>query len=154
NLGDGTFADVGEWAGKAFQKLEVSRGTAFGDVDNNGAMDVLVTANNGPARLLLNRVETENHWIGLNLISRHGGRAPLGARVRIKLPSGRSLWRTVRTDGSYLSASDGRLLVGLGGEDEIETVRVFWPGGEAEAFSEVSSGRYNELVQGEGETAR
>ncbi len=150
NLGNGRFTDVSERAGKAFQKLEVSRGAAFGDLNNNGAMDVLVTANNGPARLLLNRVESANRWVGLTLIGRHGGRAPLGARVQVKLPSGRSLWRRVRTDGSYLSASDSRVLVGLGGEDAIEAVRVFWLGGATEEFTDVLIGRYNRLVEGRG----
>ncbi|HXI74652.1 MAG TPA: VCBS repeat-containing protein, partial [Pyrinomonadaceae bacterium] len=68
NTGQGTFVDTSPQAGEAFQLLEVSRGAAFGDIDNDGDVDVLITNNNGPARLLLNQVGNRNHWLGLRLI--------------------------------------------------------------------------------------
>src|SRR5262249_58226500 len=67
NTGNGTFVEVIEPAGSSFQLLEVSRGAAFGDIDNDGDTDVLVTNNNGPARLLLNQVANRNHLLSLSL---------------------------------------------------------------------------------------
>src|SRR5204863_2790348 len=72
NTGKGSFIEVSREAGPSFQLLEVSRGAAFGDVDNDGHTDVLVTNNNGPARLLLNQVGNRNHWLGLRLAGKNG----------------------------------------------------------------------------------
>src|SRR5215471_4580209 len=114
NTGQGAFVDVSQDAGESFQLLEVSRGAAFGDLDNDGDIDVVVTNNNGPVRLLLNQIGNRNHWLGLRLIGRATPRDMLGARVEVVVSGKRSIWRRVRTDGSYLSAHDPRVIVGLG----------------------------------------
>ncbi len=155
NLGPGAggvpaFEDVSERAGAAFQTSEVSRGAAFGDVDNDGDVDVVVANNSGPARLLLNRVGQDASWLGLRLVDAAGRRDQLGARVAITLEGGKVLWRRVRTDGSYASASDPRLVVGLGDAKHVAGVRVEWPSGRVEEWSEVSLGTYQTLREGSG----
>src|SRR6185369_12153036 len=110
NSGNGHFVEIIEDAGPSFQFLEVSRGAAFGDIDNDGDIDVLVTNNNGPARLLLNETANRNHWLGLRVVGQNG-RDLLGTQVAIVSGKDRVLKRRVRTDGSYLSANDPRVLV-------------------------------------------
>ena len=105
-------------AGADFQKLAVSRGAAFGDIDNDGDTDILVVDADGPVRLLINESGNRNPWLGLRLVGRPPGakadRDMIGARVEVKRKGAPSLWRRAATDGSYASASDPRVLVGLG----------------------------------------
>ena len=150
NLGKGRFQEVTGAAGAVFKLSEVSRGAAFGDVDNDGDTDLLVFNNNGRARLLTNQAGSDKHWVGLRLVGRPSGRDMLGARVEVVLSEGRTLWRRVRSDGSYASANDPRVLAGLGYADRVEAVRVYWPGGRAEEWKEVPVNAYSVLVQGGG----
>ena len=113
NTGHSQFADVTNEAGAAFELLEVGRGAAFGDIDNDGDTDILIANLNGPVRLLTNNIGNRSHWMGLRLIG-PGGRDMLGARVEVRQREGPSLWRRARSDGSYASANDPRVLVGLG----------------------------------------
>jgi enediyne biosynthesis protein E4 len=148
NDGKGKFVEVSEQGGDAFKLLEVSRGAAFGDIDNDGDTDVLVTNNNGPARLFLNQVGNRNHWLGLRLISKQGGRDALGARVEIVISKGHVLWRRARTDGSYLTANDPRVLAGLGSAASVEAVRVNWPDGSTAEWRDPPIDRYSTWKQG------
>ena len=148
NTGKGSFVEVIDQAGPSFQLLEVSRGAAFGDVDNDGDTDVLITNNNGPARLLLNQVGNKNHWLGLRVIDRKGGRDMLGARIEIVVTKANVLWRRVRTDGSYLSANDPRVLVGLGSSTRVDAVRVHWLDGTISEWKEPPVDRYTTLKEG------
>ena len=142
NTGKGSFAEVSI---EEFQSLEVSRGAAFGDVDNDGDTDVLVTNNNGPARLFLNQVGNRNHWLGLRLLGKNG-RDMLGTQVGIVSADNNILWRRVRTDGSYLSASDARVLAGLGAATRVKAVRVRWPDGTTEEWKDLPVDRYMTLT--------
>jgi hypothetical protein len=147
NTGQGTFIEVVEQAGPSFQLREVRRGAAFGDIDKDGDTDVLVTNNNGPVRLLLNQVGSRNHWLGLRLVGKND-RDMLGARVDVVIGKGRVLRRRARTDGSYLSASDPRVLVGLDGTTRVESIRVRWPDGSVEEWKAPLIDRYITLKQG------
>jgi len=144
NEGNGRFIEVSD---PVLQRLEVGRGAAFGDIDNDGDTDVLVTNNNGPAELLINHAGDRNHWLGLRLVGRNG-RDMLGARVEVVIKKGNVLWRRARTDGSYLTANDPRVLVGLGSASRVEVVRVHWPDGSVEEWKEVPVDRYTILKQG------
>ncbi|MFL6259638.1 MAG: CRTAC1 family protein [Thermoanaerobaculia bacterium] len=153
NLGGGRFAVAPE-AGPAFQKPAVSRGTAFGDIDNDGDTDILVVDADGPLRLLVNETGSHNPWLGLRLVGKPAGakaeRDMLGARVEVRRKGAPSLWRRAATDGSYASANDPRVLVGLGDASEVTGVRVVWPDGLAELFPPPPLRTYTTLVRGTG----
>jgi hypothetical protein len=153
NLGEGRFAVAPE-AGADFQKRAVSRGAAFGDIDNDGDTDILVVDADGPVRLLVNEGGNRSPWIGLRLTGRPPGvqadRDLIGARVEVKRKGAPSLWRRVASDGSYASASDPRVLVGLEEASEITAVRVLWPDGLAETFLPPLLRAYTTLVRGTG----
>jgi hypothetical protein len=153
NLGGGRFATVQE-VGAAFQKPAVSRGAAFGDIDNDGDTDILVVDADGPLRLLVNETGSRNPWLGLRLVGKPAGakaeRDLLGARVEVRRKGAPSLWRRAATDGSYASANDPRVLVGLGDAAEVIGVRVLWPDGLAELFPPPPLRTYTTLVRGTG----
>ncbi len=154
NLGNGRFEEVGADAGSTFRVSEVSRGAVFGDVDNDGDSDVLLTNNNGPVRLLINQVGQRNRWVGLRLLGEDGRRDMLGARVAVFRDGGPALWRRAHTDGSYVSANDPRVLVGLGRAATIDLVRVVWPGGSVEEWADVDTNRWTTLLEGTGRSPR
>ena len=149
NLGDGSFEDVTEHAGKALALSEVSRGAAFGDVDNDGDTDVVIVNNSGPARLLLNQMGQDRRWLGLRLVGRK--RDMLGARAGVVRPGG-TLWRRVGSTASYASSSDPRLLFGLGDETGITKIVVHWPDGRSEQWGPeaVRIDAYTTLRKGSG----
>ena len=149
NLANGQFEDITDRAGAILARAQVGRGAAFSDLDNDGDVDVLVANDAGPTELLINEVGNRNHWVGLRLVGA-GGRDMLGARVEVTLPDGSTLWRRARSDGSYASANDPRVLVGLGDATGQPTVRVHWPGGGVDAWSDVAIDRYTTLAEGTG----
>ena len=144
NDGTGKFIEVFD---PALQPLAVGRGAAIGDIDNDGDIDVVVTNNNGPAKLLRNRVGQQNHWLGLRLAGKNG-RDMLGARVEVVVKKDQVLWRRARTDGSYLSANDPRVLIGLGAATRVGVVRVHWPDGSVGEWKDLPLDQYSVLKQG------
>ena len=150
SLGNGQFEDVTDRAGAAFELSEVGRGAAFGDIDNDGDVDVLVGNAAGRARLLINNVGARKHWLGLRLVGAQAPRDMYGARVAVVRASGQTLWRRARADGSYASANDPRVLVGLGDAAGKPRVRVVWPGGRVEDFAGMAVDRYTTLKEGSG----
>ena len=155
NFGGGRFDDVSDRAGAAFELSEVSRGAVFGDVDNDGDIDVVIHNNAGPARLLVNQVGAASAWLGLRLVGGEPPRDMLGAWVELARDGRPSLWRRVKTEGSFASAHDPRLLFGLGSdESEPVTVRVTWPDGSAEEWRDPPRRAYTTLKQGTGQPVR
>ena len=147
NLGDRRFEDVTAAGGAALDRLDASRGAAFGDVDNDGDTDVVVSNNAGRAQLLLNVIGQRQHWVGIRVVGAHGSDS-LGARIEVTPASGPTRWRRARADGSYASASDPRVLVGLGVLSGPVRVRVIWPDGRVEEWRDVPIDRYTTLTEG------
>jgi hypothetical protein len=153
--GGRVFREVSDEAGPALALSEVSRGLARGDIDNDGDSDLLVTNNNGPVRLLVNNLNgmvrgqgsVRNHWVQIELT---GGQS-LGARVAIVRAKKQVDWHRVQTDGSYLSASDPRIIAGLGSVDRIEGVGVIWPDGRREWWPALPVDRLHRLKSGSGQ---
>jgi hypothetical protein len=146
------FEDVTRQGGAVFELSEIGRGAAFGDVDNDGYPDVLVANNSGPVRLLVNALGHRaggNHWVGLRLTG-PSKRDMLGARAAVIRPDGQTIWRRARSDGSYASANDPRVLAGLGPSAAAVRVKVTWPDGKTEEWSDVPVDRYTTLAEGSG----
>ena len=152
NRGDGGFDEVSASLGEPFTTPEVSRAAAFGDLDNDGDVDVVVTTANGRLRLFLNLVGSGRPWFGLRLVDGHG-RDALGARVEVVRDGAPSLWRRSAPDGSFLAAGDPRVLVGLGDAAEVTAVVVHWPEGAVERFPAPPLSRYTTLTAGTAPTA-
>jgi enediyne biosynthesis protein E4 len=164
NMGGGRFEDVSGRAGAVFKVADVSRGAAFGDVNNDGRTDIVVANDNGPLRLLVNGVENRNHWAGFRLLTsvgrgfqprqdgpeRAGPRDAVGARVQILRSGVPTLWRRAHADGSYASSNDPRVVVGLGTSTAPLTLTVTWPSGRVESFVDVPIDRYTTLTEGSG----
>ena len=131
--------------GPAFTSDGVSRGAAFGDLDNDGDIDIVVSNNHGPARLYRNDSRTgETHWLGFDL--KRGESAAIGARVALE--GTKPANRTVRTGGSYASAQDPRIVFGLGDDATPRHVHVRWPNGERQRYGPFQTNRYHVLKQG------
>jgi hypothetical protein len=145
------FREMTGVAGPAFAMSEVSRGAAFGDINNDGAIDIVVANNNGPARVLLNQMPSSNrnHWLLVRLEAANGNRFGIGARIEVR-QRGRKLTRRAHTDSSYLSASDVRVHFGLGEDARIEGLIVYWPDGRAEAWDKIEADRIMTIRQGTG----
>jgi hypothetical protein len=143
NAGGGRFTETTAAAGPAFTRPDISRGAAFGDIDNDGDVDVVVTNNGGPAKLLLNQTAENggtNRWVSISLRQPSTNRFGVGAWIGVERTGLPTLWRRARTDGSYLSASDARVHVGLGSSPSIAAVVVQWPDGERERRTDVAAG--------------
>jgi hypothetical protein len=150
NTGAGRFVETSAVAGPAFAHAEIGRGAAFGDIDNDGDIDIVVTNNNGPVRLLINQASSSHHWLQVRLDQEPVNRFAFGARVGVERAGRPTLWRRVKTDGSYLSASDSRVHFGLGPSAAFDAVVVRWPDGKQERWTGLAGDRFVTLRRGTG----
>ena len=144
------FRDVSQLAGEGFAREDVGRSVAFGDINGDGCVDMVVANNDGLARMLLNACPPGAHWLEVKLQGVAANRDGIGAYVTVRRPVGPPLRRLVHTDGSFLAASDVRAHFGLGGATELTSVRVEWPFGATEEFPATGVDRVVTLVQGKG----
>jgi enediyne biosynthesis protein E4 len=143
----GKFTDVTERAGSALAPLLVSRGVAAGDLDNDGATDLVVFNNSGPARVLMNDARPRGHWLGVRVIDSKYRRDALQARVEL-VRRGRGAVKRVQADGSYCTSGDPRVVFGLDQDQATQTVRVHWGPGDVEEFRNLTADRYWRLERG------
>jgi hypothetical protein len=129
NLGGKSFVDVSGQMGPDFGFVGYQRGSAFGDLNNDGFMDIVVTSLAEKPRILMNNALNGNHWLLFDLRGHRSNRDAIGARIKVVTGSGRSLYNHVTTSVGFMSSSDRRVHFGLGAEKSIQSVEIRWPSG-------------------------
>ena len=145
-----SFEDVSAKSGPVFSTSMSYRGLAIGDFDNDGAVDVLISVNDGAPVLLRNQAARQNHWLGICLIGKKANPDAIGALVTYK--TGDLTRRRLKTGGgSYLSSHDPRMVLGLGKRTAIDSLEIKWPppGGGTQRFTDLPLDRYITIVEGE-----
>jgi hypothetical protein len=153
NLGGRFFEAITEKMGAAFRQPAVARGAAYADVDNDGDLDLLITANNGSARLLRNDGGNRNHMLRVKTVGTTSNRDGIGARVRVTMENGKTQWALVRTGSSYLSQSELALTFGLGSATAVKRIEVTWPDGKTESVPRTTADQTITIKQGSGVVA-
>jgi hypothetical protein len=143
--GDGRFRDVTAEAGEGLQRARAHRGCAFGDLDDDGLLDVVVSAIGEPPAVLYNATERAGHWLSLALTGTKSNRDAIGAAVRLTSASGRVQYNHVTTAVGYASASDKRVHFGLGADRSAREVEIRWPSGVRQALRDVLAGQVLEV---------
>ena len=148
NEGGGKFRDVGTLVGKSFREPKVARGAAYGDFDNDGNLDVLLTTNNGPAYLYRNDC-VRNNSIRFHAVGSKSNRDGIGTNIRIWTPEG-VRWLTVKSGSSYLSQSDRNATFGLGQFRSVGRAQFEWPSGLRQELGKLEAGRTYVVEEGKG----
>jgi hypothetical protein len=149
NLGNGRFEDVSAISGPGALEAMSSRGTAFGDFDNDGDVDVLVMNMHDQPSLLRNDLKSSNHWVKFRLEGTTSNRAAIGATISVEF-AGAKQADAVLSQSSFLSSNDPRLHFGLGAAEKVDRMSVRWPSGSTEIFPGVKSDALYILVEGSG----
>ena len=152
NSGKKKFEDVSGKLGGALQKEVVGRGVAYADIDNDGDLDVVITENNGPARLLRNDNGNQNDMLRIRTVGVHSNRDGIGAVVTVKTSKGARMVQMVKSGSSYLSQSEMILTFGLGKPEpgKTVTVEIAWPAGKTESLSNVAANQLITVQEGKG----
>ncbi len=155
NKGNKKFEDVSAKLGRALQKPIVGRGVAYVDFDNDGDLDLVITANNGPARLLRNDNANQNDMLRVKAVGTKSNRDAIGAKVTLKTNKGAHLFAMVKTGSSYLSQSELPLTFGLGKPEDgkIASLEIVWPSGRKESISNVKPNQSITITEGKGITS-
>jgi hypothetical protein len=143
------FTDVSAQSGAVFKQKWAARGMAVGDLSNHGVLDVVVSTNNGRAYVLRNQGGNRNHWLTLLLEGRKSNRDGIGAQVKMVSASGAARYATVSTTGSYLSASDRRVHIGLGSDTSAKSIEIRWPSGIEQRLESVLANQMLTVVEPE-----
>jgi hypothetical protein len=152
NSGNRKFEDASAKVGPAMQQPVVGRGAAYLDYDNDGDLDLVITANNGPARLLRNENGNQNDMLRVKLVGTRSNRDGIGARVTVTTSSGTRLFRMVKTGSSYASQSELPLTFGLGTPQAGRTVglEIVWPSGQKDSLSKIGANQLITVKEGSG----
>jgi hypothetical protein len=147
NLKNGKFADGGPRAGPDFlEQVKVHRGVSFGDIDNDGRIDAVVTALEGATEVWLNRSRQENNWIHISTRGTRSNRDGVGAKIRVTSKSGVQ-YNHVNTAVGYGCASDKRVHFGLGSDSVIDEVQITWPSGTVQVLRDVPVNQVLSVVE-------
>ncbi|HMD09461.1 MAG TPA: CRTAC1 family protein [Candidatus Acidoferrum sp.] len=152
NIGNRKFEDVSAKLGRAIQKPVVGRGMAYADFDNDGDLDLAITSNNGPARLLRNDNANQNDVLRVRLIGSKSNRDAIGAKVTLTTGSGAAITRMVKGGSSYLSQSELPLTFGLGKPGSLKSVRlqIVWPSGHKDTIGDAKPNQFVTIQEGKG----
>jgi hypothetical protein len=135
---NGRFADANPTAGQDFERKAVHRGAAFGDLDNDGRIDAVVTALNGPLEVWKNVSPASNHWLRVRLVGTKNNRDGAGARIKIVTASG-ARYDHANTAVGYGCSSDIRVHFGLGRETSVKELQITWPSGNKQVLSDLAA---------------
>ena len=133
--------------GEAFQRDWAGRGAAFGDIDNDGDIDVVVSNLGQKAYVLRNDGGNRNNWIGIQPVGTKSNRDGIGARIKVVSASGQTQYFTVNTAVGYLSASDKRVIAGLGKDSSAKLIEIRWPSGIVQRFENIKARQYLKAVE-------
>ena len=139
NMGNVKFEDASATAGPDFQVASAHRGAAFGDVDNDGRLDVVVTVLNGPAKLFRNVSANGNHWLSLHLVGKKSNRMGIGAQIRVAGDDGLVQYNEVTTSTGFGCSSDPRAHFGLGAATTAREIEIRWPSGILQVLKDVKA---------------
>ena len=148
NLGSGAFHEVTD-AGDAMTVEKSSRGAAFGDYDNDGDLDIMVSNLNDLPNLLRNDSENSNHWLTLRLVGTKSNRDAVGAKVAALVAGGTRVVE-LRGGGSYLSHSDLRVHFGLGSHGQVDQLEIRWPSGQQQTFNDIQTNQFLAIGEEQG----
>jgi hypothetical protein len=148
NLGAGKFQEVTQQSGQVFAAPKVARGAAYADIDDDGALDLLVMTNGGPAYLFHSEGAT-NHSLRVKLEGTRSNRDGIGAIVRVTSGNDKQ-WKMVKSGSSYLSQSELVLTFGLGDKNSADQIEVQWPSGQVDKLSKVPAGQTIVVQEGKG----
>ena len=152
NLRNGTFQDISEAAGPAIVDQRSSRGLAIGDIDNDGAEELLINNQGEAPSLLRQSRRPPGNWVLIRLVGTKSNRSAIGARVRVTV-GGKTHIDEVRSGGSYLSQSDLRLYFGVGAASIVDSVEIDWSSGQRERRRLLPVNRVHALIEAENKQA-
>ena len=149
NLDGKSFVDVSGEMGQDFLRKGYQRGSAFGDLNNDGSLDIVVTSLNEAPRILMNTGQTGNHWMMLSLVGHKSARDAVGAKVKLTTGSGRVLYNHVAISVGFMSSSDKRVHFGLGAESKISSLEIRWPSGIRQILRDVAADQIHQIDEPE-----
>jgi hypothetical protein len=152
NLGNGRFEDLSTKVGPAFREPMVARGAAYADFDNDGDLDLVITTNNGTARLLRNDNGNRNDLLRVKLVGTRSNRDAIGAKVTLTTVNGTRLRAMVKTGSSYLSQNEFPLTFGLGkpSNEKFVSLEIVWPNGGKESIPHIAANQFVTIKEGAG----
>ena len=150
NVGRGRFEDAARQSGRALQEPIVARGAAYGDYDNDGDLDLLISTNGGRARLVRNDGGNRGHFLTVKTVGTTSNRDGIGAKMTVKVSGGATLARAVKSGSSYLSQSQLPVTFGLGSSDSVERIDIVWPSGRKDTLSNVRTNQLITVQEGRG----